>query len=217
MANSGTLTGADVEVIACATAYRGFFTIEEIRLRHRCFGGGWSSPIRRELFVRGESVGVLLYDPRARLVGLVEQFRVGALGEPNGPWLLEVVAGMVGEGETPADVARREALEETGVADMELMPICDYLASPGGSNEKIQLFCGLADLAGGGGIFGLAHENEDILFRVMTAAEAMAALAGGRCNNAATIISLQWLQLNRERLRADTGIEHTTTNSVNRP
>lgn len=205
MADSKALTGADVEILARTTVYKGFFAIDEIRLRHRLFGGGWSGPMRRELFVRGESVGVLLYDPEARLVGLVEQFRVGALGEFAGPWQLEVVAGILETGESHAEVARREVLEEAGITDIELLPICDYLASPGGTDERIQLFCGLADLSGRGGVYGLEHDNEDILFHVLPEAAAMTALAEGRCNNSAAIICLQWLQLNQQRLRADTG------------
>src|SRR5690606_40580044 len=84
----------DFQLLARRTLFQGFFRMEECRVRHRLFRGGWSETYSRELFVRGSAVGVLLYDPGRDLVGLLEQFRVGALDDPAGPWLLEVVAGM---------------------------------------------------------------------------------------------------------------------------
>ena len=134
---------------------------------------------------------------------MVEQFRVGAMGLPEGPWQLEVVAGIVEAGETSEDVATRELIEEAGIDRAKLLPICEYLVSPGGTNERLELFCGLADLRDKGGNFGLASENEDILLHVMSEREAFDALAAGQCNNAASIICLQWLQLNRDHLLAE--------------
>lgn len=200
---SDTASGAaeDVEVLERSTLYQGFFALHRLRLRHRLFAGGWSPPLTRELFVRGPAVGVLLYDPGHRLVGLVEQFRVGALGEPAGPWLTEVVAGMVEPGETPAAVARREVEEEAGIGVPDLEPICRYLTSPGGSDETLTLFCGLTDLRDRGGCFGRDDEHEDIRFLVIPETEALDGLATGRYNNAPTIVALQWLALNSARLR----------------
>lgn len=183
--------------------YRGFFTLQRARLQHRLFTGSWGDTITREVLRREPAVGVLLYDPARRLVGLVEQFRVGALDRPAGPWLLEVVAGIVDSGERPEQVARRELREEAGIDAVSLYSICEYFVSPGGSNEHMTLFCGVTSLAGKGGIYGLPGDGEDIRFHVFEEAAAFAALANGRCDNAATIICLQWLQLNRERLHSD--------------
>ncbi|TAL08362.1 MAG: NUDIX domain-containing protein [Porticoccaceae bacterium] len=190
----------DVEILGRTTRYQGFFALDTVSLRHRLFAGGWSRPMTRELFVRGAAVGVLLYDPERRLVGLVEQFRVGALAEPGGPWLMEVVAGMLKPGEDVAAVARRETIEEAGIDALTLEPICRYLVSPGGTEESMTLFCGLTDLHGREGCFGLAHEHEDIRLHVLPEADVLAALAAGAYNNAATIVCLQWLALNRDRL-----------------
>lgn len=193
----------DVEVIDRQELYRGFFHAEAVQLRHRLFRTReWSEPMRREILYRGEAVGVVLYDPARDEVALVEQFRVGALDEPQGPWCLEVVAGMVEPGETPLDVARRELVEEAGIEQVELSYIGNYLASPGGCDEKLHLYCGLCDLTGVGGVFGLPEEHEDIKVHVLAAADVFAELYTGRCNNPAALIGLQWLQLNRERLRA---------------
>ncbi len=204
LADRGPASDA-VEILDRESGYQGFFALHRVRLRHRLFAGGWSRPMTRELFVRGPAVGVLLYDPRLRLVGLVEQFRIGALGEPAGPWVLEVVAGMVEEGEDARAVALRETMEEAGIVELVLEPMCRYLTSPGGSDETHELFCGLTDLHGREGCFGLDDEHEDIRLVVMPETEAFAGLAAGRYNNAATIIALQWLALHGERLRAALG------------
>ena len=105
---------------------------------HRLFGGGWSAPLKRELFQRGDAVGVLLYDPRRHLIGLVEQFRVGAMQDQFGPWQYEVVAGMIGPEESPVEVATRECQEEAGIEVENLIPICNYLVSAGGTDEIVK-------------------------------------------------------------------------------
>jgi len=192
---------SDVEVVRRKELYRDFFYVEKVFLRHKLFNGGWGKEIGRELFVRGEAVGVVLYDPKLDLIGLVEQFRVGALNEPNGPWCYEVVAGMVEAGESPEEVALRELIEEANIKPFSLEYICNYLSSPGGSDEKLHLYCGVCDLSNAGGIFGLPEEGEDIRVHTLAANDVFAELLNGAFNNAAAIICLQWLQMNRQRLR----------------
>jgi ADP-ribose pyrophosphatase len=203
--NTGTYAGdgftdEDIEVLDRKFLHRGFVAIEELHLKHRLFDGGWSPPLRRELAIRSRAVGVLLFDPVEDKVVLVKQFRTGMLDQAQSPWILEVVAGMAAEHETPADVVRREAMEETGCTIEALIPICEYFNSPGWSNEKITLFCGKVDSAGAGGIHGLDEEHEDILVLAMPIRAALAALADGKINNAMTVIALQWLAMNREFL-----------------
>lgn len=190
----------DVEVTAQEMVYRGFFRIEKLTLRHRLFAGGWNPPFTRELFECGHAVGVLLYDPVHDLIGLVEQFRVGALAEQS-PWCLEVVAGMLKEGETPEDVARRELVEEAGIEVDILEPICHYLPSPGGTNETMHLFYAQCNLQDKGGLFGLDSEHEDIRFHIIPAESALTDVFSGRFSNAAALICLLWLQVHRQRLR----------------
>jgi ADP-ribose pyrophosphatase len=200
MIGKRTFSGADCQLLSRRTLFQGFFRMAEYRLRHRLFAGGWSRDIRRELFERGHAVGVLPWDPHTDRVALLEQFRVGALTDPDGPWQLEVVAGIVEEGETVEAVARRELEEEAGICDAELLPLCDYLVSPGGTDERMTLFCALANLDGVGGIHGLAGENEDIRVMVVDRAEAMSGLEAGLYNNAPLIIALQWLALHHDKL-----------------
>jgi len=185
----------DVEVLQQEACYEGFFTMKKLTIRHKLFNGGWGQPINRELFERGEAAAVLLYDPVLDVVVLTEQFRIGALNEPS-PWIFELVAGIIEPGETPAEVAIRETQEESGAHITQLTPICQYLVSPGGTNEKLHVFMALLDSTDVGGIHGLEHEGEDIKVHKISRQQAYQGVVDGRINNAATVIALQWLQLN---------------------
>jgi ADP-ribose pyrophosphatase len=109
---------------------------------------------------------------------------------------------MLETGESPEDVARRELKEEANIEPYALEYICNYLSSPGGSDEKLHLYCGLCDLSQAGGIYGLPEEGEDIRVHVFKSDEVFAGLYNGMFNNAAALICLQWLQINRSRLRS---------------
>ncbi|MCH8263901.1 MAG: NUDIX domain-containing protein [Proteobacteria bacterium] len=191
---------ADTEVVSREICHRGFLQLDRLRLRHRLFAGPWSKVIDRELLVKGQAVGVLLFDPAREEVVLVRQFRVGMIDEKQSPWLLELVAGMVGENEDLLEVARREAEEESNCSPKNLRKICSYYNSPGTSNERLSLFCGQVDAGNAGGVFGLSEEHEDIQVVVLSVNELFAAVESGLINNAMTIIASQWLQLHKEEL-----------------
>ncbi|MBU0499935.1 MAG: NUDIX domain-containing protein [Gammaproteobacteria bacterium] len=191
-----------VEIIDSSQVYRGFLKLGSYRLRHTLFAGGWGRELVRERLEGLGAASVLLYDPDGDRVALLEQFRIGALEDGEGAWLLETVGGHIGVGEDAEQVARRESVEEAGCELRALIPICRFWVSPGISDERISLYCGIADLSGIGGIHGLEEEGEDIRVRVVSAEEALAELYVGRANSTSILIALQWLALNRERLRA---------------
>ena len=113
----------DIEVISQRTVYSGFLELVVTELRYRLFSGAWGPVVQRDCVKRPVAVGVLLYDPKREEVVLVEQFRMGALEDPDSPWLFEIVAGLVEEGEDYADVARRETQEESNCVIKILLPI----------------------------------------------------------------------------------------------
>lgn len=192
----------DVDIMSQDTVYRGYFRIDRLTLRHRLHAGGWSAPVMREVFERGHAAAVLLYDPVLDRVVLLEQFRIGAWSAGWNPWIVEIPAGVVEAGETPEAVAVRETAEETGAVVSDLRHICDYLSTPGGASETVSLYCGRVDASAIGGVHGNAQEVEDILVYTVPYAEVRARLDAGAFGNSVTIIALQWLALNRERLRA---------------
>ena len=197
-----SLNSADVAIVSREVVYQGFFRMEKLQLRHRLFEGGWSPVLSRECFVRGQAVAAVMYDPQHQLIGLVEQFRVGALAQPGGPWLYEVVAGMTKSDEQPEQVIHRELAEEAAMVPSRLIPICDYLSSPGGTDEQLHLYCAVGNLQNLGGIHGLVEEGENIKVVALPEETVFAQLYSGRFNNAATLICLQWLLLHRENLTA---------------
>jgi len=150
-----------------ATAYRGFFSAEILQLDVPRFDGGTPLSLRREVFRGTDATLVLPYDPRRDEVLLVEQFRAGpyARGDAR-PWTLEPVAGLVDAGETPAEAAVRETVEEAGIHLDRVLPVAGAYPSPGITSEFYHLFIGLADLSAPAG-GGLDHEGEDIRTHVL--------------------------------------------------
>lgn len=195
-------TRQDVEVEKEELLYDGFFKMKRFTVKHRLFAGGWSKSMTREAMVRDNAVCVLLYDPKTDQTLLIEQFRVGAL-EKTSPWLLEVVAGMVEEGESEEEVARREAQEEAGVEILRMESMFRYMPSPGGLVEYLTMYVGEFDASAVDttASFGLPEENEDIRLHLMSADDAIALLKTD-IDNASTIMGLQWLALNKADLRS---------------
>ena len=196
-----TFAKNDVEIIARETLYSGFFSMDLYRFRHRLFNGEMSGEIRREIFERGHAAVLLPFDPVRDEVVLVEQIRIAAYDTSESPWLLEMVAGMIEEGESVEDVARREAQEEAGLVVGRTKPVLSYLASPGGTSERLSIMVGEVDATTAVGIHGLADENEDIRVHVVSREQAYQWVEEGKIDNAASVIALQWLQLHYERLR----------------
>lgn len=199
----------DVTVSKVDTMYQGFFKLNQYHLRHKLFSGEYSQSITREVFERGDAVVVIPYDVNLDKILLIEQFRPGALrtcthNVSQSPWQLEFIAGMFEAHESPIEVAIREAKEEANIdiKTENIMPIMQYLSSPGGMSETIHLY--LAKINSKevevGAVFGLAHENEDILLHLIGRVEALELLTQGKITNAATIIGLQWLAMHYQEL-----------------
>ena len=191
----------DVEITGEETIAEGFFRYIKTFFKHRLFEGGWSHTHKREVLVKTEAAAAVLYDPWHDTIGLIEQFRIGALESEYGPWCLEVVAGMMEPGESAEELITREIFEEAGIIGPELIAITSYYSTPGCSNEKLHVFCGLCDLSDAGGIHGEKNEGEDIMLHILPAEEVFDTMLNSRMNNAATLVCLQWLQINRGKLR----------------
>ena len=200
----------DVEIIAKEDAFQGYFRIDRYRLKHRRFEGGMGGEISREIFERGHAACCLLYDPDLDKLVLIEQFRMGAYaaltspwfdeGEAS-PWLIEIIAGIIEDGEDPEQVVRREAREEAGCENGEIEPLFHYLVSPGGSSESMFAFCGRVDASNAGGVHGLEQEGEDIRVLVVDVRDAFEMLDAGRIINGMTLIPLQWFRAHHQKLR----------------
>jgi len=198
-----TLGKNDVEMIAREQLYRGFFSLERYRFRHRLFNGEMSGEVTREVFERGHAVVLLPYDPLRDEVVLLEQIRIASYDSSPTPWLLEMVAGMIEPGETDEQVARRESQEEAGLEVGRCKHMLRYLASPGGASERLTIMVGEVNALMAEGIHGLVEENEDIRLHVVSREQAYRWVEAGVIDNAASVIALQWLALHHESLRKE--------------
>ena len=196
-----TETGRKVEVIEKRTVFQGYHRVDAYRLRHSLYQGGMGAEIRREVIERGHAVLVLPYDHMRDEVVLIEQFRMGPFARGDQPWCLEVVAGIIEDGEELEDVVRREAREEAGIELSQITYVLDCYTSPGTLNECISIYCAHTDAWVAAGTHGIASEGEDIKVIVMSFDKVMAALADGHIKAAPAIVAIQWLALHRDEIR----------------
>ncbi len=192
-------------------SFGSMFRVIRATLRYRRFDGHMSEEITRINYERGDSVGVLLYDPDEEVVVLTRQFRypvyasidpeIAKEGGAKQAWLLEVMAGIIDPGHSAVEIASKELLEEAGyVVQGGYRPIATIYPSPGGTSERIYLFLGLIapkDQLNAGG--GLAAEGEDIQVESLSFQESMMMIARGEISDAKTIIALQHLALLKSR------------------
>jgi ADP-ribose pyrophosphatase len=118
----------------------------------------------------------------------------------DNPWLIEVVAGIVEQGENFEEVCHREAQEEAGVTLTKLIKMNSYLASPGACTERIHVYLGCVDASTASGIHGLDNEAEDIKVLRVPFDDAVAWLNKGKIDNSTAIIAIQWLMLNKQKV-----------------
>ncbi|MCP5150862.1 MAG: NUDIX domain-containing protein [Ectothiorhodospiraceae bacterium] len=181
----------------------GHFRLVRHRLRHELWAGGESEVLQREVFDRGAAVGVIPYDPVRDRVVVLEQFRAGAVGVVDPPWLTEFVAGLVEPGETPEAVAHRELAEEAALAASQLELVARFFMSPGGSTELMWLYCACVDAVEVEGVHGHPEEGEDIRVRALPFAAAMALRTAEPPLAGWTLLGFEWLGRERARLRRE--------------
>lgn len=195
----------DVTVAALRHPYAAFFALEERDTGWRRFDGTMGAAVTRAVFISGDAVTVLPYDPVRDRVLVIEQFRAGpqARGDAQA-WSLEAVAGRIDPGETPEQAARREAVEEAGLRLADLRFVARYYPSPGAVSEYLYSYVALTDLPdNSAGVFGLDHESEDIRGHLLTFDRLMDLVQTGEVENAPLILTALWLQRERSRLRRE--------------
>jgi ADP-ribose pyrophosphatase len=175
----------------------GFLTVNRYELEIEKHAGGTQTRTW-EVMERGNSVGVLGYDPARDTVVLVNEMRPGALIGGDYPFTDNLVAGGIGKGESPIDAAEREMKEETGLElhDAQLIHPGAYVSS-GGTSEKIALVFGRVDTSLAGGIHGNANESEDILTVVLPADELIARSRRAEITDLKTLLAAYWLAEHR--------------------
>ena len=193
----------DVESLGIDRPYTRYFAMEEHRLRHRTFDGGWSPEIMRAVITSGDAVTIIPYDADRDEVLLIEQFRAPLFARGDAcPWAIEAIAGRIDKELSAEAAARREAKEEAGLVLGEMEVASAYYATPGFAAEHLTSFVAQADLSGAGGLYGVVGEDEDIRAFTVSFDEAMQGVETGEINIGPCVLSLLWLARHRDRLRA---------------
>jgi ADP-ribose pyrophosphatase len=196
---------ASVEILERKTLFKAFRRVDGVTFRLTLEDGRKTNPIQREVLVIGDVAGCLPYDPRRDAFVLLKQFRAGAhLANGRGE-LVEIVAGLLDEGEEAAETARRETREEVGLHVEALMPMLSFLPSPGFSSEFATLFLGRVDSSKAAEKGGADGEEEHIRPFVIQADEAIAALDAGDLLNGYTAMALSWFARHRARIAEEWG------------
>jgi ADP-ribose pyrophosphatase len=194
-----------LEVLSDDVVWDGRFPLQRIRFRRTRFDGAPGGIQTWELWRRGGAVAVLPWDPWTDRVALIEQFRLPALAAGFDPVMVECPAGLMEPTEDPAEAARRELAEETGLVADRMLPMGRYILNQGGSDENITIFLARTRLPEPGlaGHHGLDHEHEDIRLTVMDATDAIAMLDDNRMCNATGALCLSGFARRRDALLKD--------------
>lgn len=185
-----------VEIEKVNRVFNDFFKIDEAYLKFEKFNGEMSETVRRLNFNRGDAVACIVYNSDSKRVILVNQFKYPASIKGTG-WILETVAGMIEDGESPEESLKREIVEEIGYDPKNIKFISKFYVSPGGTSERIFLYFVEVDnstrVSDGG---GLQAEHEDIQLVELGIEEACNMLDEGAIEDAKTIIAINWLKHN---------------------
>lgn len=135
----------------------------------------------REVVYHREAVAVAAVNENDEIL-MVTQYRY-AIGRD----MLELPAGLIDEGESPLEAAKRELLEETGYEAANWKPLAQIHTSPGSHNEKLHIFSasGLTRISDQS-----LDEDEIVAFSSVPFEEVLDMVTTGKITDAKTIIGV---------------------------
>lgn len=145
--------------------YDGFLKIDKYYFKQERHDGTWTDEFTREVVLRRNAVAILIHDEINDLFLFTKQFRPGAYTQGE-PWIYEMVAGLIDEGEDIQTTIIREVQEEARLDNItNITLISSYYPSCGSCTEKVSLYYANSDLSllekwGG-------HAGEDEIIEIM--------------------------------------------------
>lgn len=181
MSRRGPDSGGERPVlVGSRVLYRG--RVVTLRVDTLDLGGGNEGHV--EVVEHADGVTILAFNGEGRVL-LVEQHR-----QPVGRRLLELPAGSIDEGESPAQCAERELREETGMRPGRLERLGGFYVAPGYDTEYLHVFLA-TDLTDG----PLTPDpDERIDLQAVTLEELGALIDAGVIEDAKTIAALTLYQ-----------------------
>lgn len=174
--------------------YNGFLKIDKYYFKQERNDGTWTEEFTREVVLRRNAVAILIHDIQNNLLLFTKQFRLGAYTQDE-PFIYEMVAGLIDDGEDINTTIIREVQEETGLNHIEnIKLISSYYPSCGSCTEKVSLYyanADLSDISGWGG-----HPDEDEIIEIITISveEAFNWQKEGLIGTANGHVALNWLK-----------------------
>jgi nudix-type nucleoside diphosphatase (YffH/AdpP family) len=193
------VTAAGPKVLAREVLTAGYLSVRRLRIRLKD-----AAIVTREVVSFGDAVAVLPYDAARCCALTVRLFRPAVFEAAGSDALEEACAGMRDGDEVAEQAARREALEELGLALGPLESVAEIWSSPGVSTERLSLFLAPfqpTDRVSPGG--GLAREHEAIEVLERPLAELGRQADDGLIQDAKLLILVQALRRRRPDLFAE--------------
>ncbi|BCW88777.1 ADP-ribose pyrophosphatase [Alphaproteobacteria bacterium SO-S41] len=163
--------------------------------------------VERDVYRIGVAAVIVAYDPARDLVVLQRQFRFPVHLAGLDALIVELPGGIVEPGEAPEAAARREAIEELGVAPTDIIPAFTFLPSPGSLFEEVHLFVARIDACTLPAHAGKRAEAEFTEPFAVSPDAVLAAIDADRLSHGFTIIGMLWFARHRARLRQRWGFD----------
>lgn len=190
----------ETEILAREELGGRFRRLAAFNIRHRD-RSGQSVATRRELLEGGRVVGIIPYDAKHDRLVMIRQYRFAAHLATGRGEMIELPAGGVEPGESDAEAAMRELVEETGMTARAMTPAFSFMPTPGLTTEFATIFLALVDsmeMADAAGV----DDDEDIIPFFAAPDEALAACESGAVLNGFAHAAILWFARHgRERAR----------------
>jgi len=147
--------------------------------------------IKRFVVSRPEAAAIVLHHRLHQSVILIKQFRAPVFNRNENPFIYEIPAGVIEDGEDAYSTIIRECVEETGYKIDKALRLNTIYPSPGILDEKIHLFYATVGdeqkiLPGG----GLDIENEFLEVCEFPVEQLFDMINSGQINDAKSIVAL---------------------------
>jgi ADP-ribose pyrophosphatase len=185
----------------------GPFRVDEVQLQVQRRDGTYQDQ-ERVSFERGDSIAVFVHRLDIDAIVLARQFRYPVLAnvdEQSDGMIIELPAGILGEGETPHQAATREVAEELGYELKGLEHIATFFVSPGGTSERVVVFYAAVERGPQSTGGGLAGEGEDIEQVILPVNDFIAKIKSNEIRDGKTLLAGFWFAVRRSGNRKNGG------------